>query len=218
MPTVRERGKARRKESIIQAAKKLLAEGGMEGLSTRKLAEEAGLSVHTLYALVGSKDEILDAVMEDNHERVLSDILQIDAKHPIEKIFAIVASTYKIIDEDSAAQKPLMRVLMTLYYEGNLNPRPWWLLAQEKGWMETAVAEAIRQKLLRPDFEPALVANMLMKIYLANLREYLFDQVDLETFRDATAAEFWVCLLGLANEDLRKTYLRRAKAAAKTLG
>jgi len=217
MTTVREQGKARRKEAIIQAAKKLLAQGGMEALSTRKLAEEAGLSVHTLYALVGSKEEILDAVMEDNHNRVLSDILQINEEHPIEQIFAIVDSTYSIIAEDSAAQKPLMRVLMTLYYEGNLNPRPWWLLAQEKGWMESAVAEAIRRKLLRPDFPASVIADMLMKIYLANLREYLFDQVSLKRFRDAAIAEFWLCLMGLATDDLRATYLKRAKAAAKAL-
>lgn len=217
MTTIREQGKARRKESIIQAAKKLLAQGGMEALSTRKLAEEAGLSVHTLYALVGSKEEILDAVMEDNHNRVLSDILEIKEEHPIEKIFAIVSSTYNIIAEDAAAQKPLMRVLMTLFYEGSLNPRPWWLLAQEKGWMESAVAEAMKQKLLRADIPAPVIADMLMKLYLANLREYLFDQTSLDAFHDATNAEFWVCLMGLATDGLRPFYLKRAKAAVKAV-
>lgn len=217
MTTVREQGKARRKDAIIQAAKRLLAQGGIDALSTRKLAEEAGLSVHTLYALVGSKEEILDAVMEDNHNRVLSDILEIKEEHPIEKIFAIVSSTYNIIAEDAAAQKPLMRVLMTLFYEGALNPRPWWLLAQEKGWMESAVAEAMKQKLLRADIPAPVIADMLMKIYLANLRDYLFDQASLDAFHDTTIAEFWVCLMGLATDELRPVYLKRAKAATKAL-
>jgi AcrR family transcriptional regulator len=214
MTGIREKGKARRKEQIIQAAKRLLATGGIDALSTRKLAEEAELSVHTLYALVGSKDQILDAVMEDNHNRVLATILEINEQHPIEKIFAIVDSTYQIISEDSAAQKPLMRVLMTLFYEGSLNPNPWWLLAQEKGWMETAVAEAVKQKLLRKDFAAPLVADMLMKIYLANLREYLFDKVSLETYRSTTAFEFWFCLSNIATEEFRKKYLKKARDAA----
>lgn len=218
MTGIREKGKARRKEQIIQAAKRLLATGGIEALSTRKLAEEAELSVHTLYALVGSKDQILDAVMEDNHNRVLTAILEINEEHPIEKIFAIVDSTYQIISEDSAAQKPLMRVLMTLFYEGTLNPNPWWLLAQEKGWMETAVAEAIKQKLLRKDFPAARIADMLMKIYLANLREYLFDKVDLEVYRNTTVFEFWFCLSNIATDELRKKYLKRARDAAALLG
>lgn len=217
MTGIREKGKARRKEQIIQAAKRLLAAGGIEALSTRKLAEEAELSVHTLYALVGSKDQILDAVMEDNHNRVLAAILEINEEHPIEKIFAIVDSTYQIIAEDSAAQKPLMRVLMTLFYEGNLNPNPWWLLATEKGWMESAVAEAMKQKLLRKDFPAARIADMLMKIYLANLREFLFDKVTLQQYRDITTFEFWFCLSNIATEAFQKKYLKKARDAARIL-
>lgn len=217
MTGIREKGKARRKEQIIQAAKRLLATGGIEALSTRKLAEEAELSVHTLYALVGSKDQILDAVMEDNHNRVLAAILEINEQHPIEQIFAIVDSTYQIIAEDSAAQKPLMRVLMTLFYEGNLNPNPWWLLAQEKGWMESAVTEAMKQKLLRRDFPAPRIADMLMKIYLANLREYLFDKVSLQAYRDTTAFEFWFCLSNIATDEFRRRYLKKAKDAAALL-
>jgi len=217
MTGIREKGKARRKERIIQSAKRLLAAGGIEALSTRKLAEEAELSVHTLYTLVGSKEQILEAVMEDNHNRVLGDILEINEQHPIEKMFAIVESTYKIIAEDSAAQKPLMRVLMTLFYEGNLNPNPWWMLAQEKGWMENAVAEAIRQKLLRADFPAGAIADLLMKIYLANLREYLFDKTDLERFRSATVFEFWFTLANVATDEFRKRYLKLAKQTVAAL-
>lgn len=216
--SIREKGKARRRERIIESAKRLLAAGGIEALSTRKLAEEAELSVHTLYTLVGSKEQILAAVMEDNHNRVLAAILQITEEHPIEKMFAIVESTYQIIAEDAAAQKPLMRVLMTLYYEGTLGPDPWWLMAQEKGWMENAVAEAVRQKLLRNDFAPARVADLLMKIYLANLRDYLFDQTELDTYRSATTFEFWYTLANVADEPLRRQYLKNAKKAAAALG
>jgi AcrR family transcriptional regulator len=214
---IREKGKARRKQQIIQAAKHLLAGGGIEALSTRKLAEAAELSVHTLYALVGSKNAILEAVMADNHNRVLADILEVDEQNPIDKIFAIVDSTYRIILEDSATQKPLMRVLMTLFYEGGLNPNPWWMLAQEKGWMDSAVTEAMRLKLLRADYPAPAVADMLMKLYLANLREYLYDKVSLETFRTATNFEFWFCLSNLATDRFRDEYGEHARTAAQVL-
>ncbi len=213
----REKGKARRKQQILQAAKRLLAEGGIEALSTRKLAEAAELSVHTLYALVGSKNAILEAVMADNHNRVLADILKVDEQSPIDKIFAIVDSTYRIIREDSPTQKPLMRVLMTLFYEGGLNPNPWWMLAQEKGWMTSAVDEAIRLKLLRADYPAPAVADMLMKLYLANLREYLYDKVSLETYRITTNFEFWFCLSNLATDRFRAEYGARAQTAAQVL-
>jgi AcrR family transcriptional regulator len=215
--SIREKGKARRKLQIIQAAKRLLAAGGIDALSTRKLAEEAELSVHTLYALVGSKNKILEAVMEDNHNRVLGDIREINAQHPIEQIFAILDSTYRIIAEDSAAQKPLMRVLMTLFDEGTLNPEPWWMMAQEKGWMKDAVAEAIRLELLKPDFPAAVIADMLTKIYLANLRDYLFDKTSLGAFRDSATFEFWFCLSNIATDRTRADYAARARDAAARL-
>ena len=214
MMSVRETGKARRKQQIIQAAKRLLASGGIEALSTRKLADEADLSVHTLYALVGSKNKILEAVMEDNHNRVLGDILQINAKHPIEQIFAMIDSTYRIIAEDSTAQTSLMRVLMTLFDEGKLDPEPWWMMAQEKGWLKSAVEEAVALRLLRADYPAAMVADMLMKIYLANLRDYLFDNASLDAYRDAATFEFWFCLSSLAADPVRADYEARAKAAA----
>jgi AcrR family transcriptional regulator len=217
LSSIREKGKARRKQQIIQAAKRLLAAGGIEALSTRKLAEAAELSVHTLYALVGSKDKILEAVMEDNHNRVLSDIVAINAWHPIEQIFGFVDSTYRITAEDEAAQKPLMRVLMTLFDQGTLGSEPWWMLAQQRGWMVSAVGEAIDQRLLTADFPAPLIADMLMNIFLTNLRDYLFDRAALDAFRDRTTFELWFCLANIATDQTRADYAARARQAADRL-
>jgi AcrR family transcriptional regulator len=214
MPGLRERGKARRKEQIIDAAKRLLASGGLEALSLRRLADEAELSVRTLYSLVGSKEHVLAAVMQHNHDRVLADLLDIDEQHPIEKLSAFVDSTYRIIAEDAAAQKPLMRVLMTLYFEGRLSPHPWWLLSTEKGWMDSAVEEAANRGMLTSQVAPALLGDLLMKIYLSNLRDYLFDHCALEDFRDRTVFEFWFVVSNVATPRLRKQYVARALAQA----
>jgi AcrR family transcriptional regulator len=214
---VREQGKARRKQQIIHAAKRLLAAGGIEALSTRKLAEAAELSVHTLYALVGSRNAILEAVMADNHNCVLSDIVAIDGRNPIEQIFAFVDSTYRIIAEDSHAQKALMRILMTLFDDGTLGSDPWWMMAQEKGWMGSAVAAAIDGGLLAPDFPAPLMADMLMKIYLTNLRDYLFGRAGLEAYRDRATFELWFCLSNIAADRTRADYAARARLAAARL-
>ena len=135
----------------------------------------------------------------------------------IEQIFAILDSTYQIIAEDSAAQKPLMRVLMTLFDEGKLNPVPWWMMAQEKDWMKQAIAEATRLGLLKPDFPSAAIADMLMRIYLANLRDYLFDKTSLDAFRDSATFEFWFCLSNIAADGARADYAARASRAAASL-
>jgi AcrR family transcriptional regulator len=210
MSGLRELGKARRKERIIESAKKLLASGGLEALSLRRLAEDAELSVRTLYSLVGSKEQVLVAVMQHNHDRVLADLLDIDEQHPVGKLIAFVDSTHRIIAEDAAAQKPLMRVLMTLYYEGRLGPHPWWLLSTEKGWMDAAVAEAMHRGMLSRDIPALLVGDLLMKLYLSNLRDYLFDRSGLDEFRERTVFEFWFSLANVATGRLRQAYLANA--------
>src|SRR5689334_6227903 len=56
-----EDNKAERRERILRAARKLVAERGYAGLTMRDLADAARVSVPTLYNLFGSKDAILIA-------------------------------------------------------------------------------------------------------------------------------------------------------------
>jgi AcrR family transcriptional regulator len=50
------------RERIIEAAAKLVAEGGIEALSTRAVAAAAGVQAPTLYRLFGDKQGLLDDV------------------------------------------------------------------------------------------------------------------------------------------------------------
>ena len=65
----RESNVAARRQRILESARTLLAKDGRDGLSMRKLAKEADLSVTTLYNLVGSREDILRALIEDSAER-----------------------------------------------------------------------------------------------------------------------------------------------------
>ena len=50
------------RERIIEAAARLLAEGGPEAMSTRAVSAAAGVQPPAIYRLVGDKHELLDAV------------------------------------------------------------------------------------------------------------------------------------------------------------
>ena len=58
-----------RRQRILEAARGLIAGGGMQSLSMRKLAVESGLAVTTLYNLYGSRDDILFALVQDAIDR-----------------------------------------------------------------------------------------------------------------------------------------------------
>ncbi|NUT95475.1 MAG: TetR/AcrR family transcriptional regulator [Saccharothrix sp.] len=60
------------RERIIQAAADLLADGGIDAVSTRAVAAAAGVQAPALYRLFGDKQGLLDAVSAHGFERYLA--------------------------------------------------------------------------------------------------------------------------------------------------
>ena len=56
-----ERRQEQTRRDVVTAAGALIAEGGVEALTMRKLAERAGVSVATLYNQFGDRDGVLVA-------------------------------------------------------------------------------------------------------------------------------------------------------------
>lgn len=54
---------------ILSAAELLIAKEGLQNLSMRKIASEAGIATGTLYLYFKTKDELLDCLAEQLHER-----------------------------------------------------------------------------------------------------------------------------------------------------
>ena len=67
---VQERSR-RRVETIIRAAAQIIARDGYAGLSTNRLAREAGVPVGSIYEYFENKDDILVAVIEHEIEAVM---------------------------------------------------------------------------------------------------------------------------------------------------
>ena len=61
---VRERGAAR-VEEIIQTTKRILVDHGLANLSTRRVARELGISIGNLHYYFSTKNDLLQAVIED---------------------------------------------------------------------------------------------------------------------------------------------------------
>ncbi len=97
-----------RRQRIIEAARTLIAAGGMSSLSMRKLGAQAGLSVTTLYNLFGNRDGILSALIDDTIDRV-DKALENKAQweDPLAQCHAgIIVSVPRMI-QDEAIYRPL---------------------------------------------------------------------------------------------------------------
>ena len=69
---------ARTKDAILDAARKIIAEKGADGLSMRALAHRIDYSPAGLYEYFGSKEEIITAVCTTGHQRLWQYMSRVD--------------------------------------------------------------------------------------------------------------------------------------------
>ena len=114
---LRERNIENRRQQILQAARSLLSRGGIGALSMRKIAEEASLSVNTLYNLWGTREEILRALTLDARDRLLTSLpIDRSPEDPIEYCETVVRHTIREI----CRQHDLFRPMHLAWLEGEI--------------------------------------------------------------------------------------------------
>lgn len=69
-----------RRNEILAAARQLFVTEGFETVTTRKLAERAGISQTGLYVYFQSKEEILEALCRDTFEKLVEGIQRVEAE------------------------------------------------------------------------------------------------------------------------------------------
>lgn len=95
-------------EEALDAATEVLAAKGMAGTSVDDVAEAAGVSRATMYRCLGSKDEIVRAVIARESRRLLEALegLVAEAENPHELIRVIVTAS-----ADGVDRSPVLRRL-----------------------------------------------------------------------------------------------------------
>jgi AcrR family transcriptional regulator len=61
----------RTREALLEAAERLVAEGGVDAVGVRAVAEGAGTTTRAVYALFGSKEELVQALAQRAFELVM---------------------------------------------------------------------------------------------------------------------------------------------------
>ena len=102
----------RRKRRILEAATRLISNGGVEACTMRELARKARLDVTTLYNYYGSKEEILEALRRSGARRLERRIAQLKETDPFDRIRAIVELTLGVSESPAELARPI-------------NPMPW---------------------------------------------------------------------------------------------
>ena len=116
----RERNVEARRQQILQATRTLLSRGGIGALSMRKIAEEADLSVNTLYNLWGTREEILRALTLDARDRMKATLsINPSPEDPIEYCRTLVQHAIR----ETCRQHDFFRPMTLAWLEGEIAGR-----------------------------------------------------------------------------------------------
>lgn len=85
------------RDAVLTAARGLIAEVGLRGLTMRALARRLGVAPNALYGHVPGKDELVDALLDVHLAAV--DTPPEDAADPLGAVAAMMISTYDVLVE-----------------------------------------------------------------------------------------------------------------------
>jgi AcrR family transcriptional regulator len=74
------------RDSVIEAARQLIATEGLDGVSLRRLAATLGVTAPALYAYVTDKEDLLRGVAEGEFDRLILAMQTADDADPVERL------------------------------------------------------------------------------------------------------------------------------------
>ncbi len=199
----REEGKDQRRRTILDAARDLISGDEETGFSMRALSERAGMSITTPYNLFGSKQAIMQALLDEDMRQFSDDLHQSTADE-LELFFEAVTEGVKAFAD---ADRYYRAVMSAVYQEGGRDYRSTFRGPRRMFWLEL-VENAIRAEHLSSDVAADPFSVNLAAIFFSHILEWVAEEIDLTQLEARTHYGFALALLAFAN-DPHRPFLRR---------
>jgi len=195
----------RRRERILSAARKLISEQGYECLTMRALAQASGVTVPTIYNLIGNKDAVLGATIRDGSMRFFGEVQS--GAGPI----AILEKNVTELLLQPAYYRPLLRVLL----HGTASDA----MAEIDALYLRHLSDALESMAARGEIEPWVDCAILAERLLANLygaaSEWATGLLSDETLPVVASYDANITLAGVATDKSRRRFQNRARRLQK---
>ena len=211
---LRERAKADRRLRIIEAARDLLEAGGLAGLTMRALSEAAGLSVPTIYNLIGGRDHVLVAVMERFGSEFDAQLAALRSA-PLDRCFEIADAMVAAL----TAQPDVSRAIIAEGFAPMLGERP--LMRRYGAALRAAIDEAVESGDLDAEVSPDLLVGHLLAmtagLFIRWANTDVHDDPNTSKFRAAAAHGIAITLVGVADDAVAAALRHRLRDAEDSL-
>lgn len=202
--------KSDRRARILTQARMLLSVEGFEGLSLRKLAARAGLTVPTIYNLVGGKEQILLELALQMIASVETALDDIEETQPLERAEAIVLVA--IAEIERAPDFHRAALLAIDHLDRNGSPPGWDRLSRQAAAMqEKATLAAQRIGVLEGQISASLIAEHVFRTYRSASRDWSLRRCSLPEFRRMALAGVYLGFAADASPGLQPLLARKLR-------
>ena len=198
----------KRRQRILSAARAMLARDGVDGLTVRKLAAEAGITVPTIYNLIGNKQDLLRRLLDELVSRAEQALSEVEEDDPIETTARVVGTLATLFTEDEDFCRAALRAGQGLERSGGPNGalRIWQRSARVA---ERICLDACEAGLLRGDCDPKRIGARAYDSYRIAAIDWLGGDIDIAEFEQNALIGFYLCLAADAVPRFRRALMSR---------
>lgn len=201
---------AQRRERILAAAREIVAEGGSAGLSMRALARRSGVTVPTVYNLIGGRDVVLLAAIEEQTARFAAGIEESRARSPVERILAVHESCVRELRRLPRYYRTLLLLLATSHAADAIRSRVQSALAGE---LARGVESLKVAGLLADWVDPAVLVALLQRNLNVVALQWASGELGDTGLRSAALYSACCVLAGACAAEARDRFAARAAAS-----
>jgi AcrR family transcriptional regulator len=191
---LRERGKARRRRAVLEAARAMIKESGSIGFAMRALAQRAGVGEVTPYNLFGSKRGVLEAILTEELEGYQEGFARMAANDEFGALYAFIGVNMAMYRRDPQLYRVVFRDLMLT---GDPSLRSFFSAPQRRVFLDL-VEKAIRAGYLSDIVAPHLTARTLGRAVTSCLGDWLWEDISLDSLEANVGLSFTMVLRGIA--------------------
>jgi len=202
---LRELHKQRKNDKILKEARAMLSEGGLDGLSMRKLAERSEMAVTTLYRFFPSREELIGEVFDEGLGEIQEIISQLKSDHPLEQMESIVSVGLSNVAKPSSDLKALVLVGTHQYWRKHT-------LKYAKRMAEMLLEpleQARADNILKDELDSLTMAIHIFRQYQMAMEDWAQGRSNKKTMLATALYGLWISLLSQATDEYRAEILSK---------
>ncbi len=181
----------RRRERILDEARRAIAEGGYAARNLRSLAKAAGVTQPTIYNLIGNKERIVLELVDEAMSAIEARLQSGSHSDPVEMLAAVATDSTALFRSDENYYRAALLAAGVVEDQERIWDRPGGTFHRSLALARDAVLELERRGLLRGTISTERTAEVMLGAYQRACDDGARRMISIDEFeRRALAADY----------------------------